>query len=313
MAEEGGSSFAAGGAVDPPVLAANAKAEGGNLDKTTEKEKKTKDKKEKKNNAGEDEGGEGKKKSKKRLAKEAKEAEEARIKAEEEAKLAAAEEERIRLEIEAARPKTPEPDPTIHLVLKPVDSGWLMGDPLHVEVLLDSNIFQLRALLQEKKKISPHRVLIRDSKLKTLSVVQEKNSFRRLAFNDGYEFVIEPTTPGCWLWHRPEWYVNKFVKDILEVIDNSPTKQASQEELVQKVIIPLHFRDKSLVNFCRKYPEHFHVHVDTNRSQYWVRRPIVLSQLGTTAEGPGEVGKIHHYVPDKFNWAAYAGMHACLM
>jgi len=291
------------GDAEPPPLAEASPAK-------EKKEKKKKDKDQGKDadgdaaGGGEDEGG-GKKKSKKRLAREAAQAEEARIKAE-----AEAEAEAIRLaEIEANRPKTPEPDPTIHLVLKPVDSGWLMGEPLHVEVLLDSNIFGLRALLEEKKKISPHRMFIRDVNNKTLSVVQEKNSFRRLALNDGAVFVIEPTTPGCWLWHKPSWYVDKFIKDITAVIDKAPQKQATLEELNREVIVPLHFRDKSIIVFCRKYPEHFHVHVDVNKSQYWVRKPTCSNQLGTTTDGPGEIGKIVHYKPSNFNWEAYADIN----
>ena len=295
----------------PPIVvpveggdtAAQALPEGDteNTDKKQKKEKKEKKDKDDK-------------KMSKKEKREAAAAEEARILAEQEAATAAAAEEaRIKAEEEAKRPKTPEPEPTVHLVLKPVCQGWLMGEPLEVEVLLDSNVLQLRRLIEIKKKISPHRMLIRDHNLKTMSLQQEKNLFRRLNLPEGYTFVIEPITPPPlgWLWHDERWYVDKYIKDILAVISKSPIGQVTAEELAQQVIVPLHHRDKSITLFCRKYPEHFYVHVDTNRNIYWISKPPKWApfQLSTTSESPGDMGKLLHYQPNNFDWAAYADIN----
>ena len=82
-----------------------------------------------------------------------------------------------------------------------------MGDDWKVEVLLDSNIYDLKVYIEENRGISRHRIMVRDSKANELiSLKREKNTFRRLLIPENYVFIIEPTLIGSWLWNPYDWY-----------------------------------------------------------------------------------------------------------
>ena len=186
-----------------------------------------------------------------------------------------------------------------------------MGEPLEVEVLLDSNMVQLKALIERKKKISSHRFLLRDKNMNVPSVTQEKNTFRRLNLSDGYVFTIEPYLSETWLWHEPQWYIDKLIEDIKDVIKADVTKQAPVIRIAEKVIVPMHLRNTSLRVFIRQYPEHFYVNVDTNLSRYWVGivNKKASTQLSTYSDFPCDVGKIVHHKTMPFDWDAHADIN----
>ena len=79
------------------------------------------------------------------------------------------------------------------------------------------------------------------------------------------------------------------MKDIYALIEEDHMKQISTEFIISQIIWPVCI-NCSINVFCRKYPEKFYLHIDTNSGLYWVRKPPTgtgrLFQLSTTADTP---------------------------
>lgn len=192
----------------------------------------------------------------------------------------------------------------VALVLRPQDKGWIMGEDWDVRVSYLLTLADLKAMIEEHKGISRHRIQLR-LKGKVLVPNRENWTLRRTGIYDGYMVMVEPTLSGSWYWNPYDYYADKLLKAVHDEIENTINKRMNIVDLSAKVACPPIVKT-SLRVFLRKYPEHIHIHVDTTNNLMWVSRPQYASQLPSFDPNPVELGSIEYFEPEPFDWEAHA-------
>ena len=211
--------------------------------------------------------------------------------------------------------KEPEPDPEVQIILRPVDSGWIMGSDWTLIMKLDASLLDLKKrIVKQKKHISMHRLYLREESSNEIIPEHKLNlTFRRLATSDGKVYLCEPTVPGGWLWNSQLWYEKKVIADIRACLADEPTHRLTVKQLGKMVIFPP-FIKYSMQVFVRKFPDELHCHVDTEHSQYWIteanQKDVSVLHLPTYSSYPASIAHIIHHTPDPlFDWEAHADIN----
>ena len=194
----------------------------------------------------------------------------------------------------------------IHLILRPVDQDWIMGADVEADFHNLCTLIDVKAYVQEHRGINKFRIQLR-MKGRIFTPAKELWTLRRIGLYDNYVIQIEPTLSGSWLWNPREYYANKLLDEVCEIVENTVTPTGSGrinlKVLVQKVKPPPCIKT-SLRVFLRQYPERIYIHTDTTDGDLWVhisKRPFQLPTFGNFSV---EIGTFPHFQPKPYNWAA---------
>lgn len=193
----------------------------------------------------------------------------------------------------------------VSVTLRAVDNGWVMGVDWIVDFHNLMTMGEIRTYVEQYRGISRHRIQLR-LKGKVLPANREIWTLRRMGIYDGYTILIEPTIIGGWLWEPKEYYANKLLDEVCEIVTNTVTPNGSGRinlKVLNEKIKPPPCIKSSLRVFLRQYPERIYIHTDTSENELWVhvtKRPFQLPTFGTFSV---EIGTFPYYKPKRFDWA----------
>lgn len=205
--------------------------------------------------------------------------------------------------VEVVKPRDPN---LVAITLRPMNKNWVMGEDWVVDFHNLVTIVDIRAFIEKERGISRHRIQLR-LKGKVLAKNREIWTLRRLGIYDGYTIQVEPTLSGSWLWEPREYYINKLMTDITDIINTTAAAtgcgRINLKDLNSKIQPPPCFTC-SLRVFLRQYPEKFYIHKDTTDGDMWVHLTTRPFQLPTFGNFSVEIGTFQYYKPKPYNWAA---------
>lgn len=193
--------------------------------------------------------------------------------------------------------------PQVTLILKPMNEGWSMGEDWEIARPLSSTMYDLRVLIEETRGINRHRIMLR-VKGKIFPPARDKWTFRRLGLYDGFVIQVEPTMSGTWWWHPKQHYIDKFIKELEDFLDQQPEKGIFLTEMIPQISIPPPIK-QSLRIFLRMYPDHFNIYYDVRKNTMWIRRTQSVLQLPIFERFPHYLGNIKQFELPDFNWEDY--------
>lgn len=192
----------------------------------------------------------------------------------------------------------------VSVTLRPVDKGWVMGEEWVVDFSNLMTMSEIRIFVEQQRGISRHRIQLR-LKGKVLPTNRETWTLRRMGIYDGYTIFVEPTLQGAWLWEPKEYYCNKLLDEVCEVIQSTVSVNGvgriNMKVLSEKIQPPPCIKT-SLRVFLRQYPERVYIHTDTSDNDLWVhitKRPFQLPTFGNFSV---EIGTFQYYRPKRFDW-----------
>ncbi len=198
-------------------------------------------------------------------------------------------------------------DNYLNVLIRPMDGKQCMGDDFEIELTVKSTLYDALVEIQRLKGISIHRMTLRLPDGKFVPQNREKWALKRLGVNNGNVMICEPTLSGSWYWNDKEFYVEKFICDVIKAIREAENYMITISSLEQKVEVPNALQAYSIRSFLRKYPEKFYIHVDITNGISWVMETKESSrQLVTYSSTPITLGlsKPLDLVP--FDWDSYA-------
>jgi len=201
---------------------------------------------------------------------------------------------------------------SIDLLIRPVDYGWVMGEDWTLRMPVDWTIPDVKRRVSEERDIPVDRIFLRMPDGKYIDKKKEKWTLRRHQLVDGSVLQVEPIMRGNWLWHPKEWYIEKLIRNIGELLDAAVNRSAEDHMLtvdeLQKLglFVPPPLGEISLRTFIRCYPEHFYIHHDVTNGSCWVRRAKELFTIPSVTFYPAEMGTVKHFKERRFNWDKYA-------
>ena len=195
-------------------------------------------------------------------------------------------------------------EPPMTIILRPQEKEWIMGEDIEMKISPQTSFTELKAKIEEMKGISRYRIQIR-LKGKLIVPNRENWTLRRTGIYDGYVICIEPTISGAWYWNSYDYYVDKLIAQVYEVIMNSPNHRILLKDLEPKIFMPPIFKT-SLRVLLRQYPERIFIYVDTTNNNVWIQKSTKHLQLPVFDPNPIELGHIVYYQPKPFDWEAYA-------
>lgn len=178
-----------------------------------------------------------------------------------------------------------------------------MGEDWEVEISNLITITELMVFIEKEKGISRHRQQIRLKDGKVVPMGREAWPLRRFGILDKYLLILEPTLSGSWLWNSMDYYVDKLCEQIRVQVRNFNGK-IELAELSKRLQSPPCIKT-SLRVFIRKYPERFHIYLDTTSGKFWVEETRYKKQLPSFGTMPIEIGFLKHYETPLFDWDAY--------
>jgi hypothetical protein len=198
-------------------------------------------------------------------------------------------------------------DPNLVLIaLRPVNKDWVMGEDWMVDLHNSMTLQGIRGYIEEHRGISRHRIQLR-MKGKVVPANRESWTIRRLGFYDGYLIQVEPTLSMAWMWNPIEWYHEKLLSEVCEIVTNTVTPtgtgRINLKELSAKIQPPPCIKT-SLRVFLRKYPERVYIHTDVTDGSLWVHCVTRPYQLPTFGNFSVEIGTFPYFKPKYYNWAA---------
>ena len=109
-------------------------------------------------------------------------------------------------------------DNYLNLLIRPMDGNQCMGDDFEIELTAKATIYDALAEIQRLKGISVHRMTLRLPDGKFVPQNREKWGLKRLGVANGNVMICEPTLSGSWYWNDRDFYIEKFLLDVLKVI-----------------------------------------------------------------------------------------------
>ena len=162
---------------------------------------------------------------------------------------------------------------TLHvetIFIRPQDGKWIMGEDWEIEVPMELTIVGLKKYIEARRGISEHRQLIRLRNGKLVPPVRENWNLRRVGVSPRSIVCVEPSFPGAWLWNELPYYVNKLIKEVLDIVDNSGGT-ILLSDLNKKIRPPPPIKIPLRV-FLRKYPEYFLFTTETLSDKIWIQK-----------------------------------------
>jgi hypothetical protein len=194
----------------------------------------------------------------------------------------------------------------VSITLRPVDRDWVMGEDWVVDFHNLTTVVGIREYIEKVRGISRHRIQLR-LKGKVLPKNREIWTLRRLGIYDGYTMLVEPTLSGSWLWEPKQYYIDKLIREVTEIIEATATAitpgRIELSALNAKIAPPPCIKS-SLRVFLRQYPERFYIHTDTTDNVLWIHIPRRPFQMPTFSNFSVEIGSFQYFKPKRFDWAA---------
>jgi hypothetical protein len=195
----------------------------------------------------------------------------------------------------------PTPVASTSIIIQPYDGSWRMGEDYVLNISIDQTVIQLMQLIEKIKGISAHRQQIRLSNNKLITKSREIWALRRHGIQNNTKIKIEPTRPGAWLWNDYEYYVEKFLSEIIHLLHQT-TSPILLSELEQRVAYPPCFISTFRV-FLRQHPDRILLRTDLGNGNIWVQLTRNgLIQLPKYEPLPLCLGYNSRYDPEEFDW-----------
>jgi hypothetical protein len=186
------------------------------------------------------------------------------------------------------------------IILQPYDGSWRMGEDYVLNISIDQTVIQLMQLIEKIKGISAHRQQFRLSNHKLIAKSREIWALRRHGIQNNTKIKIEPTRPGAWLWNDFEYYVEKLLSEIIDLLHerSSPILLA---ELEQRLFYPPCFPSSFRV-FLKQHPDRILLRTDLGNGNIWVQLTKGEIQLPKYEPIPLSLGYNTRYDPEEFDW-----------
>jgi len=198
-------------------------------------------------------------------------------------------------------------DNYLNLLIRPMDGNQCMGDDFEIELTAKATIYDALAEIQRLKGISVHRMTLRLPDGKFVPQNREKWGLKRLGVANGNVMICEPTLSGSWYWNDRDFYIEKFLLDVLKVIREAENNMIEITSLEKQIVVPNALKAYSVRSFLRKYPEKFYIHVDTTNGLCWIMETKNDSaQLVTYSATPITLGLSRPLDLKPFDWDSYA-------
>ena len=190
----------------------------------------------------------------------------------------------------------------VSITFRPMDQNWVMGEDWTVDFNSLTTLISLREFIEKERGISRHRIQLR-LKGKVLPLNREIWTLRRLGIYDGYTIIVEPTLSGSWLWETKEYYINKLLNDVCNIIKLTENNRINLKELNKKIKMPPCIKSTLRV-FLRQYPERFYIHTDITNNELYIHNIIKPYQIPTFHHFSIDIGYYTYYKPKPYNWLA---------
>ena len=195
----------------------------------------------------------------------------------------------------------------LNVLIRPMDGNQRMADDFEIELTAKSTIYDALDEIQRLKGISIHRMTLRLPDGKFVPQNREKWALKRLGVSNGNVMICEPTLSGSWYWNDKEFYIEKFLCDVIKVIREAENNMITISSLEQKVEVPTALQAYSIRSFLRKYPEKIYIHVDITNGISWAMETKENSkQLVTFSTTPITLGLSKPLDLAPFDWNSYA-------
>jgi hypothetical protein len=152
----------------------------------------------------------------------------------------------------------------------PENPEWIMGDILELTIDPAAKFKDLALMIKEIKGIPLVRMNFVLPPARSIQREKWEKTLRQVGVYNKGTLRLEPTMDGGWEWEKIEYYWGKVIEDLEANID--PKEGTSFDELNAKVELPPTMRGTKLQDFIRKYPDKFHMEVNTSgKNDMWVK------------------------------------------
>lgn len=185
------------------------------------------------------------------------------------------------------------------IILQPFDGTWRMGEDYPIQISIDVTIIALMQYIEKIKGISAHRQQIRLTNNKLIAKNREIWALRRHGIQNNTKIKIEPTRPGSWIWNDIEYYIEKLLGEIIDIL--APRNCPMLINELEKLIFYPPCFSYSFRVFLRNHPDRLRLRTDLGSGNIWIELTKGI-QLPTFEAIPLNLGYLSRYNPDEFNW-----------